>query len=528
MDNKGNAAIWARVSTRDKQEPSLESQVAEVKPWLESQGWTVPPERVISVEWTSKNLLPCPEIQNLLRWVKDHEVGAVGALHLDRFAAKPGHMAQIIDVIKDAGVELLLKLTPLPAGLIGDLVALVITIGKALQVDRAGEGSRDGLHKRALLRGLPTTCGAPYGYRWDESRTRLLATSDWENRALILRLFMNGSSIGAVKRELHERSIPTSKGREWWPEATIWNVLVDTVNYGEYRALRREQVEPKQRRGRRDGKPTYGKTSSRKLPGIPLSNITVEKPILTKEEYEWILKRLEQNRLNSKRNADRDYLFKGLIHYEVDNRRYHGRTIRDRLWSYEYPDNGQLKVGHPRPYINGPRLEAAIETMIQKLLASDAVLGHELGLRHSLVKESISSLEDELRRLSRQENANTNAESELVGLRIRGKVSDEAYDRQMVQIAAERKWITEETTRVQRELSKLKADSTALVSLEQLRNQVARRLESRQFADRRFVLEALSTRIVVTAEGRVEVEFGIPREITKDAIALNVPRSACL
>ena len=66
------------------------------------------------------------------------------------------------------------------------------------------------------------------------------------------------------------------------------------------------------------------------------------------------------------------------------------------------------------------------------------------------------------------------------------------------------------------------------MGLEQLQEQVEQRLESREFADRRFVLEALGTRIVVTTEGSVEVEFAIPTEAPKDAIALSIPLNACL
>ena len=164
MDKK-IAAIWARVSTEDKQEPSLASQVAEVRQWLESQGWTVPEERIITVRWTSKNILDCPSMQKLLRWVRKHEVGAVGTLHLDRFACRMGQMAQILDVFKDGCAEILAKKTPVQTGLLGEAMAMVTALVKAFQVERADEGSKQGLHDRAVLRGLPTTCQSPHGYR---------------------------------------------------------------------------------------------------------------------------------------------------------------------------------------------------------------------------------------------------------------------------------------------------------------------------------------------------------------------------
>jgi len=259
------AAVWARVSTEDRQEPSLDSQVADVKTWLESQGWTVPPSRIITTHWTSKNILACPDMQTLFNWVRNREVGAVGLLHLDRFACRMGQMAQILGIFREGEVEILAKNSPLQAGIIGEAVALVITIAKAMQVQRADEGSKDGLHKRATMRGLPTSCQNPYGYRFDESRTRLIPTSEWENRQLIVRMFIKGETIHSIRSELHESGIPSPKGLEWWPNPTIWLILVDTVNFGEYRALRRENIEPQVRRGKSNGMPTYGNSSSRKL-----------------------------------------------------------------------------------------------------------------------------------------------------------------------------------------------------------------------------------------------------------------------
>ena len=138
-------------------------------------------------------------------------------------------------------------------------------------------------------------------------------------------MFLEGDTIKGIKRELERQAIPSPRGLNHWPEPTIWGILVDSVNFGEYRALRRENTEPKERRGKLNGNPTYGKTSSRKVPGIVLPNIEIDSPVITREEHEWIMKRLAKNRLNSRRNGKHNFLLKGMVHYELDGRRYHGR-----------------------------------------------------------------------------------------------------------------------------------------------------------------------------------------------------------
>lgn len=370
VENRKIAAIFARVSTENKQEQSLDSQVAEVKPWLEGLGWAVPSGRIIAVHWTSKNILACPDVQKLLKWVRNHEVGAVGSVHLDRYACRMGQMSQILDALREGGAELLLKNSPLQAGLLGEAMAMVMTIAKAFQVERADEGSKDGLHDRVKRLGLPSTCQRPYGYDWNDARTELLPTAQWEHRRLIIRLYLEGTrvngkketaTIHGIKRELHDRGIPSPKGLEWWPDPTIWGILADHVNCGDYSALKRESVEPQTRRGRRNGEPTYGKTSSRRVQGIHLPNIKIHNPVCTRDEQAVIDHRLEQNRLHSSRNGKHDFLLRGWIKYEVDGRTYQGNYIRDGLWAYRYPCNGYLKQNHPCPYINGPRLEELVE-----------------------------------------------------------------------------------------------------------------------------------------------------------------------
>ena len=515
------AAVWARVSTEPQQ--SLDSQVARSKTELEKRGYFVPPERILRVDWTSLDLLSCPEFQLLRHWVVNKEIGAIGVLDRDRFQAKAIQRLLFLADCREHEVEVVVcQGPPLQLDSDGEWVEFGLAKSKEVSVLRAQQGSRDALRERATVKGLPTTCNPPYGYYWDESRTRLIANDKWEVRFLIVNLFLNGWTVKAIIKELHRRVIPSPTGKEWWVEPTIINILKDTVNFGEYRALRREAVEPKERRGN-----TYGKTSSKNLPGIPLPNIKVEKPVITKEQHQWILARLEQNKVNARRNVKRDYLLRGMIYYEGDNLRYHARTIRGISWAYRYSTRGRFS-DNPRPYLPGRKLEAMVEAKAREVLTSDAVLEQELGWREEAIRESMARLEYEMRRLERKLNENINAESELAGLKSRGKVSEEAYERQRGLVVAERRWIEEEKQRIIVKLDQLRKQSVSLVGLEQLRRQIATRLNSTNFADRRFILEALGTRVIVTTEGALEVEFTIGDRKDKDsAIVLNSPLTVC-
>lgn len=514
------AAIWARIST--PKQGSLEGDVAEVKPWLEAQGYIVPQDKILMIDWSSLSLMECPDMQKLWGWVTSGEISAIGMFDRDRLHSEPAHKLLFLEECERHGVKILAKYgPPLLDGDEGKLIEHALTLGKKKQVLRAQISSKVHLVERATVKGLPTTCQAPLGYGWDNSRSRLLANAHWETASLIWQLALAGTRLKGIRRELHRRGIPSPRGREWWSESTIRGVVKDTVYYGEYRALKRENCEPKQRRGN-----TYGKTSSKRLPGIPLPNIVVESPIVTKQQFEWVQVRLEENRRNAKRNGKRDYLLKGMIVYQGDGLRYFARTIRGNCWAYIYPWRGN-RTENPRPYLPGRKLEAQVETVAREVLTSREVLERELGWRRSAISESIARIENELRSLERKATANANAESELVGLRIRDKVSDDAYERQLGLLQTERQWIQEHRNRLKAELGKLRNQSIALVGLEQLKDRVEERLASQDFADRRFVLEALGTKVIVTPEDEIEVEFAIPTEAPGDAIAVNLPLSAC-
>jgi len=513
------AAVWARVSTEPQQ--TLDSQAARSKAELEKRGYVVPPERVLKVDWTSLDLSHCPQFQELRGWIQRKEIAALGIFDRDRLNAIGLQRLIFISECKDNNVELVIcQGPPILNELEGQLVELAMAIGKERQVLRAQQGSRDALRERATVKGLSTNNHPPFGYYFDETKTRLVPTANWETRSLIIHEYLTGKTIKGVIKELQKRGIPSPKGKEYWPEPTIWLILRDSVNYGVYRALRRESVEPIVRKGN-----TYGKTSTRHLPGIALPNIIVEKPIITEAQHDWIQERLVQNKRNASRNGKRQYLLRGLIYYGGDDLRYYGRDIRHISWAYRYHHRG--KNGNPRAYLPGRKLEEQVEAKAREILTSSEVLESELGWKETLIQETISKMEAESKRLDRKSNENVNAESELVNLRIRGKISDEAYDRQMVLLLAERKWVCEERERVDQRLTYVRKKSVSLVSLDQLRQQMAERLFSDKFEDRRFILEALNTRVIVTTEGAVEVEFTIGGDGNGGGIVLSSPLNAC-
>ena len=512
------AAIWGRVSGPEQQ--SLPSQVAEVKTWLESQGWTVPSERILTVDWTSTDILRCPEMLTLLRWVEQKEVGAVGALHLDRFAARPGQIAQILDTFRQAGVELLLKQTPLPSGLMGELVGLVLTVGKALQVDRAGAGATKGLHDRPKLRRVPVTFRKPYGYTWEQNPVRLVPDENWDVAHFICREGLRGTPTRAIVRELKRRGVPSPTGKADWCIQTIWGIFRNPLYGGCFHALRREAAEPTRRMGN-----TYGKSSERWVPfenWVYLPEVEVVDPPLTWGEWLALQRRLEQNKLLAKRNAKRDYLLRGLIICDIHKRRLKGWPYH-KSWRYVCPVGQEC-----RRWLDGPGTEERAKAVVRMLIDDPDVL-----IRSRSSSEAELALQKELGSLEAKRQRALNSLVELERRYIDDKVDktkkidDEVYARLKRRYGTQCQWAAERTQEIRCQLANLRHEAEAVATLEHIRDQLASRLSAFDNADWRWLFTELGMTIHVEEGGSVVCHFALPyRQVVERGVDIVSSRAS--
>ena len=126
--------------------------------------------------------------------------------------------------------------------------------------------------------------------------------------------------------------------------------------------------------------------------------------------------------------------------------------------------------------------------------------GHESGETHA--RKQIEELTTKLRNVDRME-------TELVGLRLQGTVSDVAFERQGALLRAERSYYRDDIERQQATLATLRQSTEALDTVAQLREAITDRLATATIEDRRWVLESLNTR-VTTHHGRLEISIGVP------------------
>ncbi len=523
------AAVWCRVSTHDQRELSLDSQEIAVRKALEAQGYDAPPQYVLTVDWSSLDLMSCPEFRQLRRWIVDGTIQAMGTLDRDRLQAQGLQRLIFLSECRDKGVEIITAQgPPMLEGGEGQLVELALALGKERSVLRAQQGARDGLRDRARLKGLPPNMNKPFGMRWESNR--LVPDENYPVACEVWRMGLaGGKKIMSIAKELTRRGILTPSGKLGWSGFSVRHILRNRTYAGVIEALKTESVEPKVRRAA-----TYGKSGRRLRPEserIRLEGL-VDRPIVTEAEFGWMQQRLKENqRLALKNTKLRYYLLKGMIRCAACGKAYVGVTFKRPSKEYSYyvcgahwkrPLRGELCQSHS---LGAEAMETAVFGMVVDFLDGPEGFEEEMQRRRGISAESEASLIRELESLNRQAREEQEAEARAFRLASRGTVSEEVFNQEIGLIRTKQRWIAEQQERVEHQLEDIQRYSFDPQSIETLRQRLEARLAAATPEDRRFVLEAVGANIIVQADGAWELELQVPREVPTPESDLQIVNS---
>ena len=516
------AAIWWRTSTKAQTESSPETQIREAREMLEAQGYRVPDDYIIGADWHSLSILDCPHMETLLGWVRHGEIQAIGMYHGDRLAGNPGQKMFIVDLCDRYSVKLLARHSPIIEGKEGELLEYVRTWGKEQQVIRAQQASKDGLRDRAKVRGLPASARCPYGYSFattltvqggvERDYTRMVPNEGWHVAGLIWHKALEGIALRKIGRDLYRQGIRTPTGKDQWDQSTISNMLHNPVYAGRYYALRHRAAAPSTRR-----KTTYGNSSNVKRPvedWVLLEGVTIEQPIVTWEQFKQIQERLRVNRQNSIRNTRNEYLLRKMIYCEAHGRAYGARRPKRSTGNFYYCRGFHDKAIRVDPCarrtIGGTRLETAVWNKAVELLTDPERVLNELELRRQSHSDAEAHAAEVLAGIEKRLTKVSDMEMELVSMRLNDGVSEEVFERQLALIRAERTWCADEQDRMARQLDDVRQSFATMEQIKDLQERISDKLARATFKDKRFVLEALETRITVAEDGAIRLSFSVP------------------
>src|SRR6202522_849898 len=226
------AAIYARVSSdKQREESTIASQTAALIEFARSRGYQGPAEWVFEDEGYSGASLVRPALERLRDLAAEGQIEAVLVHAPDRLSRKYAYQVLLIEELGRHGVETIF--VKAPQGATAEDQLLVQFQGMIAEYERAQilERSRRGKRHRAHQGQVNVLSGAPYGYRYvrkcDDAAARYEII---DAEAAIVRMVYQsyvgtGMSIGAITRQLNERSVPTRKQISRWERSTVWAML---------------------------------------------------------------------------------------------------------------------------------------------------------------------------------------------------------------------------------------------------------------------------------------------------------------
>src|SRR5690349_6780779 len=210
------AALYARVSSdRQKENPTIASQVAALMQFAETNGYLVPPEWQFQDDGFSGATLVRPGLEALRDLAAAGEIQTVLVYSPDRLSRKYAYQVLLAEELARCGVSLVFLKAP--AGETAEDRLLEQFQGMIAEYERAQilERSRRGKRYRARAGEVSVLGGAPYGYRYirkTDQTPAVYQVNDEEARVVqsVYEMYtVDGLSIGEIMRRLNAKGIPT-------------------------------------------------------------------------------------------------------------------------------------------------------------------------------------------------------------------------------------------------------------------------------------------------------------------------------
>lgn len=223
--------IYARYSSDNQREESIEGQLRECKAYAEEKGLTILGtyiDRAYSAKTDNR-----PEFQKMIRDSEKKMFDVVLVWKLDRFARNRYDSARYKHILKKNGIKVISAMENISESSEGILLEAMLEGFAEYYSADLSEKVKRGLTENAL-KGKHSGGGVPMGLRLDEN---LYYQIDTELAPIVLEVFTRykeGATMQTIVNDLNERGIRTSRGKEISLNV-IERMLRNRKYIGEYR-----------------------------------------------------------------------------------------------------------------------------------------------------------------------------------------------------------------------------------------------------------------------------------------------------
>lgn len=408
-------AFYGRVSTEEqKKGETINSQIDELKKKMAEDGNFLWHEErgIYKDEGYSGSLLARPDLDRLRDDAKSGCCKVVYILEPDRLARENHYIGLVVSELKNLGIKVIFKNTPLRDGPTGDLMLNIYgsfaQYENAVRTERTRRGRRYKAKEKKLIVGnIP-----PFGFRYvkkdKEKDIEGYYEINEEEIKVVKEMFRlvdeEHYSARQLVRRLTENKISPRKDGKKWAKSSVLRILhreeyIGIAYYNKY-----ESVEPKNPRSNRKyhKRKKTGRRLRPKNEWIPIPLSFSE--IIPKDRFLHVQQIIDESRVFSKRNTKYEYLFSGLIR-STDSTLYAGtpfhgvpyyRYSRDRAFPFPVPKNINPKS------IKAQYLDSAGWQAILKAIQNpDLILSHISKLKECCEK-NYSGVDEDIKSSNRK------------------------------------------------------------------------------------------------------------------------------
>jgi site-specific DNA recombinase len=342
-------ALYARVSSQQQADAhTIASQVEALKSRIRSDGFRLEEELCFLDEGYSGSTLFRPALERLRDQAAACSFDRLYVHSPDRLARAYAYQVLLVEELQRHGIEIVFLNRDIGQSpednLLLQMQGMMAEYERAKIMERSRRGKRHG----AQAGFLSVLSAAPYGYRYlgkyergGQARYEIDEAQAEVVRQIFAWVGLERCSIGEVSRRLHQRGIPSPRGKAHWDRTTVWGLLKNTTYIGkaQFGKTRVGPMRPRLRaqRGRtlqpRQAHSTYDTPAEER--------VTIAVPAIVDEAlFAAVAEQLTENRRRQrqqKRGAK--YLLQGLLVCGQCGYAYYGKPL-----------SRTARKGRPREY----------------------------------------------------------------------------------------------------------------------------------------------------------------------------------
>jgi site-specific DNA recombinase len=518
-------ALYARVSSaRQKQQETIDSQVACLCEHARAQGWEIPGEWVFTDDGWPGSTLVRPALERLRDLSAQQLVERVLCLSPDRLARNYAHQVLLAGEFARNGTEVVFVRNP--ETVTPEQALMVQVQGMIAEYERAqiAERTRRGKLHRARA-GVASVLGrAPYGYRYlsraEHGQAGYVVAG--AEAGVVARIFhryaAGGISMRGLAQELTHDRVPSPQGRPEWDAGTLGRMLRNPAYMGRacFGKTRTAPCAPRPNRISR----LAGRTMPAKAGVTPRPReewIEIPVPALVSEEvFALVERRLAENAKFSPRNTKEPALLQGLLVCDICGYSYTRTSQGPGPKKYHYyrcPGTngwelpGGRRVCSSRPLRAGD-LDQLVWEHVVALLADPVLVRRELERRLEQMREA-DPVQARQERLHREITTVEAAISRLVGAYQEDLITREELRERVPALRAQRQCLRSQLEALAAQLAGQQAYLQLAENLEGFLARLRESARTTSVPERQRVLRAVVKEVRISP-GKITIRHSIP------------------